>query len=71
VVSVSGKDYGRERFADTFVGESLVASDDPANTTLVVHPQRHFGVSLATLRMRLLQAKLITEATPTSPPSRR
>ncbi|MHB8288568.1 MAG: hypothetical protein ACYDEY_04910 [Acidimicrobiales bacterium] len=36
--------------------ESLVPSDDLADMTLIVHLQRHFGVSLATLWMRLLQA---------------
>jgi hypothetical protein len=33
------------------------------NPTTVVHLQRHFGVSYATLRVRLLQEKLIDRAT--------
>ncbi len=73
VVSMPGQDHGRERFADAFAGEFLVPNDelrrvvaelapfdDLANPTLVVHLQRHFGVSFATLRVRLLQEKLIT-----------
>jgi len=40
------------------VGE-LAPFDDLANPALVVHLQRHFGVSFATLRVRLLQEKLI------------
>lgn len=75
VISMSGGDHGRERFADAFAGEFLVPSDelrrvagelvpfdDLANPALVVHLQRHFGVSFATLRVRLLQEKLITQA---------
>ena len=74
VVSMSGGDHGRERFADAFAGEFLVPADelrrvagelapfdDLADPTLVVHLQRHFGVSFATLRVRLLQEKLITK----------
>lgn len=73
VVSMPGQDHGRERFADAFAGEFLVPSDelrrvagelapfdDLADPTLVVHLQRHFGVSFATLRVRLLQEKLIS-----------
>jgi Zn-dependent peptidase ImmA (M78 family) len=73
VVSMPGGDHSRERFADTFAGEFLVPSDelrrvaaelapfdDLADAALVVHLQRHFGVSFATLRVRLLQEKLIT-----------
>lgn len=60
VVSMPGGDHGRERFADAFAGEFLVPSDelrrvtgdlapfdDLANPALVVHLQRHFGVSFA------------------------
>lgn len=73
VVSMRGQDQARERFADAFAGEFLVPGDelrrivgelapfnDPANPTLVVHLQRHFGVSFATIRVRLLQEKLIS-----------
>lgn len=73
VVSMPGEDHGRERFADAFAGEFLVPGDelrrvvgelasfeDLANPALVVHLQRHFGVSFATLRVRLLQEKLIS-----------
>jgi len=74
VVSMPGGDHGRERFADAFAGEFLVPGDELrrvtgelaplaslANPTLVVHLQRHFGVSFATLRVRLLQERLITQ----------
>lgn len=74
VVSMPGEDHGRERFADSFAGEFLVPSDELrrvvgelapfdnlADPNLVVHLQRHFGVSFATLRVRLLQEKLITK----------
>jgi Zn-dependent peptidase ImmA (M78 family)/DNA-binding XRE family transcriptional regulator len=74
VVSMPGGDHGRERFADTFAGEFLVPGDelrrvigelapfdDPANPSVVVHLQRHFAVSFATLRVRLLQEKLISQ----------
>jgi Zn-dependent peptidase ImmA (M78 family) len=75
VVSMPGSDHGRERFADTFAGEFLVPGDelrrvagelapfdDLANPVTVVHLQRHFGVSFGTLRVRLLQERLITQA---------
>jgi Zn-dependent peptidase ImmA (M78 family)/transcriptional regulator with XRE-family HTH domain len=75
VVSMPGENHGRERFADAFAGEFLVPSDelrrgvgelepydDLANPTMVVHLQRHFGVSFATLRVRLLQERLITRS---------
>ncbi len=75
VVSMAGEDHGRERFADAFAGEFLVPSDelrrvvselaafdDLANPALVVHLQRHFGVSFATLRVRLRQEKLISQS---------
>jgi Zn-dependent peptidase ImmA (M78 family)/transcriptional regulator with XRE-family HTH domain len=74
VVSMPGSDHGRERFADIFAGEFLVPGDelrrvigdlapfdDLANPAVVVHLQRHFGVSFATLRVRLLQEKLISQ----------
>ena len=74
VVSMPGGDQNRERFADAFAGEFLVPSDelrrvaadftpldDLANPAVVVHLQRHFGVSFATLRVRLLQEKLISQ----------
>lgn len=74
VVSMPGGDHGRERFADAFAGEFLVPGDelrrvtgelapfdDLANPVLVVHLQRHFGVSFATLRVRLLQERLISQ----------
>lgn len=75
VVSMPGEDHGRERFADAFAGEFLVpgdelrravselaAFDDLTEPTLVVHLQRHFGVSFATLRVRLLQERLISRS---------
>lgn len=75
VVSMPGGDHGRERFADAFAGEFLVPGDelrrvvgelapfdDLANPATVVHLQRHFGVSFATLRVRLLQERLIKQS---------
>jgi Zn-dependent peptidase ImmA (M78 family) len=72
VVSMPGGDL-RERFADAFASEFLVPSDefrrlagelsafdDLADPTLVVHLKRHFGVSYATVRVRLLQERLIS-----------
>jgi Zn-dependent peptidase ImmA (M78 family)/transcriptional regulator with XRE-family HTH domain len=72
VVSMPGGDQ-RERFADAFASEFLVPSDefrrvagelssldDLADPALVVHLQRHFGVSFATIRVRLLQERLIS-----------
>jgi Zn-dependent peptidase ImmA (M78 family) len=72
IVSMPGGDHGREPFADAFAGEFLVPGDalrqlvgalpasgllaDPA---VVIQLQRHFGVSFATMRVRLLQEKLI------------
>lgn len=74
VVSMPGGDHGRERFADAFAGEFLVPGDelrrvagelapfdDLSSPVAVVHLQRHFGVSFATLRVRLLQERLITQ----------
>ena len=75
VVSMPGEDHGRERFADAFAGELLVpgdelrravselaAFDDLTEPSVVVHLQRHFGVSFATLRVRLLQERLISRS---------
>lgn len=75
VLSMPGADHGRERFADAFAGELLVpgdelrravgelaALDDLAEPSVVVHLQRHFGVSFATLRVRLLQERLISRS---------
>jgi Zn-dependent peptidase ImmA (M78 family)/DNA-binding XRE family transcriptional regulator len=72
IVSMPGAELDRERFADAFAGEFLVPGDElrrlvkehaPWNgltsPTTVVHLQRHFGVSYATIRVRLLQEKLI------------
>ena len=73
VVSMPGRDAVRERFADGFAGEFLVPGDELrrvaselqtfdslADPIVVVHLQRHFGVSFATIRVRMLQEKLIT-----------
>jgi Zn-dependent peptidase ImmA (M78 family)/transcriptional regulator with XRE-family HTH domain len=73
VVSMPGTDHGRERFADAFAGEFLVPGDALRRTAdefasfdqladpgIVVHLQRHFGVSFATMRVRLLQEKLVS-----------
>ena len=75
VVSMTGENHARERFADAFAGEFLVPGDElrrvvgelepfneVANPSLVVHLQRHFGVSFATIRVRLLQEKLISRS---------
>jgi len=76
IVSMPGAELSRERFADAFAGELLVPGDELrrmviehapwnglTNPTTVVHLQRHFGVSYATLRVRLLQEHLIDRAT--------
>jgi Zn-dependent peptidase ImmA (M78 family)/transcriptional regulator with XRE-family HTH domain len=76
IVSMPGAELGRERFADAFAGELLVPGDELrrvvtehatwnglTNPTAVVHLQRHFGVSYATLRVRLLQERLIDRDT--------
>jgi Zn-dependent peptidase ImmA (M78 family)/transcriptional regulator with XRE-family HTH domain len=76
IVSMPGVEVGRERFADMFAGELLVPGDELrrmvmehapwnglTNPTAVVHLQRHFGVSYATIRVRLLQEHLIERAT--------
>jgi Zn-dependent peptidase ImmA (M78 family)/transcriptional regulator with XRE-family HTH domain len=75
IVSMPGAEVGRERFADAFAGELLVPGDELrrmvteqapwnglTNPTTIVHLQRHFGVSYATLRVRLLQEHLIDRA---------
>jgi len=49
---------GASESADAWIG--FLA--DLADPTLVAHRQRHFGVSFATLRVRLLQEKLITRS---------
>src|SRR5262249_42511885 len=67
IVSMPGAELGRERFADMFAGELLVPGDELrrlvaehtvwnglTEPTAVVHLQRHFGVSYATIRVRLL-----------------
>lgn len=76
IVSMPGAEVGRERFADAFAGELLVPGDELrrlvtehatwnglTNPAAVVHLQRHFGVSYATIRVRLLQERLIDRAT--------
>ena len=76
IISMYGADLGRERFADLFAGEFLVPGDELrrlvtehapwgalTNPTTVVHLQRHFGVSYATIRVRLLQERLIDRTT--------
>lgn len=73
VVSMPGGDQAREQFADAFAGEFLVPGDELRrvvgllaavgtldNPLLVVHLQRHFGVSFATIRVRLLQERMIS-----------
>lgn len=73
-ISFPGAPESRERFADLFAGELLVPEDaligavedlggahqleDPI---AAVHLQRHFGVSYATLLVRLRQERLIPE----------
>lgn len=76
IVSMPGAELSRERFADTFAGELLVPGDelrrlvmehaswsDLTDPTTVVHLQRHFSVSYATIRVRLLQERLIDRTT--------
>ena len=76
IVSMPGAELGQERFADAFAGELLVPGDElrrlagehaswngPTSPIAVVHLQRHFGVSYATIRVRLLQERLIDRAT--------
>lgn len=72
VVSMPGRDHVRERFADGFAGEFLVPGDELrrvagelqtidslGDPVVVVHLQRHFGVSFATIRVRMLQEKVL------------
>ncbi len=72
-ISMPGARAEGERFADLFAGELLVpgealarlideleAWEDIADPVMVVHLQRHFGVSYAALLVRLRQEKLIT-----------
>lgn len=67
-----GRDHVRERFADGFAGEFLVPGDELrrvagelqtidslGDPVVVVHLQRHFGVSFATIRVRMLQEKVL------------
>jgi Zn-dependent peptidase ImmA (M78 family)/transcriptional regulator with XRE-family HTH domain len=74
IVSMPGAEVGRERFADAFAGELLVPGDELrrmvmehaawnglTNPIVVVYLQRHFGVSYATIRVRLLQEHLIDQ----------
>jgi Zn-dependent peptidase ImmA (M78 family)/transcriptional regulator with XRE-family HTH domain len=76
IVSMPGAEVGRERFADMFAGELLVPGDELRRLVVehaawngltspitVVHLQRHFGVSYATIRVRLLQEHLIDHPT--------
>ncbi len=73
-ISFPGAPSARERFADWFAGQLLVPEDalanvvdefgaweDLADPIVVVHLQRHFGVSYATLLVRLRQENLIQE----------
>lgn len=75
-ISFPGAPQARERFADLFAGELLVpedaliglaeeigGADELADPVIAVQLQRHFGVSYATLLVRLRQEKLISEAT--------
>jgi Zn-dependent peptidase ImmA (M78 family) len=75
IVSMPGADRVRERFADAFAGEFLVPGDELRrvvgelehfdnldNPSLVVHLQRHFGVSFATIRVRLLHERLLSQS---------
>jgi Zn-dependent peptidase ImmA (M78 family)/transcriptional regulator with XRE-family HTH domain len=73
-ISFPGAPSARERFADLFAGQLLVPEDALANVVdelgvweeladpiVAVHLQRHFGVSYATLLVRLRQENLISE----------
>ena len=72
-ISMPGARAEGERFADLFAGEllgpgdalarlidELEAWEDIADPVVVVHMQRHFGVSYAALLVRLRQERLIT-----------
>jgi len=73
-ISFPGAPESRERFADLFAGELLVpedaligavedlgGADQLGDPIAAVHLQRHFGVSYATLLVRLRQQRLISE----------
>ncbi len=73
-ISMPGAPVDRERFADLFAGELLVPADalarvieeleaweEVADPIVVVHLQRHFGVSYAALLVRLRQEGFISE----------
>jgi Zn-dependent peptidase ImmA (M78 family)/DNA-binding XRE family transcriptional regulator len=73
-ISMPGAPEERERFADLFAGEFLVPGDalarkideleaweEIADPVVVVHLQRHFGVSYAALLVRLRQEGHLTE----------
>jgi Zn-dependent peptidase ImmA (M78 family)/transcriptional regulator with XRE-family HTH domain len=73
-ISFPGAPSARERFADLFAGQLLVPEDalasaadelgtweELADPIVAVHLQRHFGVSYATLVVRLRQENLISE----------
>lgn len=75
-ISFPGSPTSRERFADFFAGELLVPVDALAGAVddlgawenlgdaiVAVHLQRYFGVSYATLLVRLRQENLISEET--------
>ncbi|HWP56928.1 MAG TPA: XRE family transcriptional regulator [Candidatus Acidoferrales bacterium] len=75
VVSMTGAPLERERFADLFSGELLVPGDALARVideleaweeitepAVVVHLQRHFGVSYAALLVRLRQEGFIDQS---------
>jgi Zn-dependent peptidase ImmA (M78 family)/transcriptional regulator with XRE-family HTH domain len=73
-ISMPGAPAERERFADLFAGEFLVPGDalarrideleaweEIADPVVLVHLQRHFGVSYAALLVRLRQEGHLTE----------
>jgi Zn-dependent peptidase ImmA (M78 family)/transcriptional regulator with XRE-family HTH domain len=73
-ISMPGAPVERERFSDVFAGELLVPGDALAGVideleaweeipdpVMVVHLQRHFGVSYAALLVRLRQEGFITQ----------
>jgi Zn-dependent peptidase ImmA (M78 family)/transcriptional regulator with XRE-family HTH domain len=74
LISMPGAPVERERFADLFAGELLVPGDalariideleaweDIGDPVVVVHLQRHFGVSYAALLVRLKQEGFLSE----------
>lgn len=76
LISMPGAPAERERFADLFAGELLVPGDalvrviddlqawereEIADPVMVVHLQRHFGVSYAALLVRLKQEGFLTQ----------